>query len=361
MVRNLPRLVIAMPENKPVRFGIIGCGTASLPVCDAMSLSPLAELVAVHDVNESLAKDLSSRFQIPMYKSLEDLLIDPQVDAVYIAVPHHLLAPVTERALQAGKHALTEKPLAIEVEDVDRLMALASERELTLGVFYEMRYASAHAPARWLVQGGAIGRIVGIRIQTLIDKPLSYWQSGYMGRTINPWRGIKSQAGGGVVLMNTSHLLDALMYITGLRVIYVSAEVGNLVSNVEVEDLAAVTLRFDNGAIGSLIAGAHVFGADQEEFCQLYGTKGQIRLPDPYGSGPLQMYLKEPWGDFEAEKWHAIPLDPVQVYRFALEDFARAVQGGRPAPIDAQSARHVLATVLSIYRSAAEKRTIPVL
>jgi predicted dehydrogenase len=141
----------------------------------------------------------------------------------------------------------------------------------------------------------------------------------------------------------------------------VSAEAGNLVSNVEVEDLAAATLRFDNGAIGSLIAGAHVFGAEQEEFCQLYGTKGQIRLPDPYGSGPLQMYLKEPWGDFEADKWHEILLDPVHVYSFALEDFARAVQCGSPAPVDAESARHVLATVLSIYRSSAEKRTIPVL
>ena len=360
MVRSLPRSVIDMPEVEPVRFGIIGCGTASIPVCEAMILSPLTELVAVHDVNESLAEDLSRRFQAHTYKTLDELLNDPQVDAVYIAVPHHLLASMTQKVLEAGKHALTEKPLAIELADVDHLITLAAERERTLGVFYEMRYASAHAPARWFIQGGAIGRIVGIRIQTLIDKPLSYWQSGYMGRTINPWRGIRSQAGGGVVLMNTSHLLDALMYITGLKVIYVSAEAGNLVSNVEVEDLAAATLRFDNGAIGSLIAGAHVFGADQEEFCQLYGTKGQIRLPDPYGSGPLRMYLKESWGDFEADMWHEIPSDPVQVYRLALEDFASAVQCGRPAPVDAESARHVLSTVLSIYRSAAEKRTIPV-
>ena len=360
MGRSLPRSVIDMPEFEPVRFGIIGCGSASIPVGEAMSFSALARLAAVHDVNESLAEDLSRRFQVHMYQTLDELLNDPQIDAVYIAVPHHLLASMTQKALEAGKHALTEKPLAITLADVDHLIALAAERGLTLGVFYEMRYASAHAPARRFVQDGAIGRIVGVRIQTLIDKPLSYWQSGYTGRTNNPWRGIKAQAGGGVVLMNTSHLLDALMYVTGLKITEVSAEVANLISNVEVEDMAAAALRFDNGAIGSLIAGAHVYGADREEFCHIYGTKGQIRLPDPYGAGPLQMYLKEAWGEFEAERWHEIPLDPVQVYQSALDDFARAVQCGRPAPVDAESARHVLSAVLSIYRSAAEKRTIPV-
>ena len=71
--------------------------------------------------------------------------------------------------------------------------------------------------AREFIQAGAIGNVVGIQIQTLIDKPLTYWQSGYMRRSLNPWRGIKAQAGGGVVLMNTSHLLDALFYVTGLK------------------------------------------------------------------------------------------------------------------------------------------------
>src|SRR4030095_12800391 len=145
---------------------------------------------------------------------LEELLENPKVDAAYIAVPHHLLAPLTQQALNAGKHALTEKPLAISLEEIDSLVALAAERQLALGVFYEMRYAPAHDRARELIQEGAIGSVVGIQIQTLIDKPLSYWQSGYTGRSINPWRGIKAQAGGGVVLMNTSHLLDALVYVT---------------------------------------------------------------------------------------------------------------------------------------------------
>jgi predicted dehydrogenase len=349
-----------MPDTNTLRFGIVGCGSASVPVCEAIEASPLTELAAVYDVNNELANDLSGRFHVPALKTLDELLTNQMVDAVYIAVPHYLLAPLTQQALEAGKHALTEKPLAISLEEVDQLIQLATERQLALGVFYEMRYAPAHVLAREFVQAGAIGDIVGIQIQTLIDKPLAYWQSGYSGRSLNPWRGIKAQAGGGVVLMNTSHLLDALRYITGLRVASVSAEVGTLVADVEVEDMATATLRFDNGAIGSLIAGAHIRGADDEECCSLYGMEGQIHLPDPYGTEPLRIYLKQAWGDFSAGEWHTIPTEPVPVYQRAIEDFARAVGTKECVPISAQDARQVLAVVLAIYQSAAERRTIPI-
>ena len=223
-----------------------------------------------------------------------------------------------------------------------------------------MRYAPAYAQARKLIQAGAIGNIVAIQIQTLIDKPLSYWQSGYAGRSINPWRGIKAQAGGGVVLMNTSHLLDAVSYVTDLRITNLSAEIGTLVANVEVEDTATAILRFNNGAIGSLVAGAHINGAHQEETCYLHGTEGQIRLPDPYSSNPLRLYLKRSWDDFEAGQWHSFHNEPVPVYACAIEDFARSVQSGHCAPVSAHDARYVLSVVLGIYQSATEKKMISI-
>ncbi|HLO28400.1 MAG TPA: Gfo/Idh/MocA family oxidoreductase [Anaerolineales bacterium] len=349
-----------MFESKPVRFGIVGCGSAAVPVCEAAIASPLTELAGVYDLNPDLANDLSQRFQVPKMESLQELLADPAVEAVYIAVPHHLLAPLTQQALEAGKHALAEKPLAISLEEVDRLITSAAERQLSLGVFYEMRYAPAHLPACELIQAGAIGKIIAVQLQTLIDKPLAYWQSGYSGRSLNPWRGIRAQAGGGVVLMNSSHLLDALFYVTGLSVTSVSAEIGTLAADVEVEDTAAATLRFSNGAVGSLIAGAHIRGAHHGEYCSIYGTQGQIRLPDPYGSDPLQIYLERAWGEFTAKQWHSIPLQPAPVYQRAMEAFARAVQLRQSSPSAAQTARQVLAVVLAIYQSAREQRIVSI-
>ena len=347
-----------MPEKTPVRFGIIGCGTASIPVCEAILASPSVELAAVYDVNEELAEDIHRRFQVPTMRTLEALLAASWIDAVYIAVPHHLLATLTEQALKAGKHTLTEKPLAISLDDADRLIALADEQNRALGVFFEMRYAPAHEVARELIQSGAIGNITGVQIQTLIDKPMTYWQSGYAGRSVNPWRGVKAQAGGGVLLMNTSHLLDAMLYVTGLKVTSVAAEIGTLAANVEVEDMASASLRFDNGAIGNIIAGAHIAGAQHNECCYLYGTQGQLRLPDPYGSGPLQIYLNQSFDGYVAGQWHSIPLQPVRVYERAIEEFTRAVQSGQCPPIDAHAARQVLSIVLAIYQAAAEKRTV---
>jgi predicted dehydrogenase len=349
-----------MPETRPLRFGMIGCGSASLPVCEAVSALSNAELVAVYDVDPEMANDLSQRFQVTKMESLDELLANQTVDVVYTAVPHYLLAPLTRKVLEAGKHALTEKPLATSLEEIDTLITLAARQQLALGVFYEMRYAPAHELARGLIQAGAIGRVTGVQIQTLIDKPPGYWQSGYGGRSINPWRGVKAQAGGGVVLMNTSHLLDAILYVTDLTVTGVSSEIGTLSSNVEVEDLAAATLRFNNGAIGSLIAGAHIHGAHNEERFCIYGTEGQIRLPDPYGSDPLQVYLKRAWEDITSDEWYSFPSESVSVYQLALDKFARAVQAGECIPVDAHAARHILAVVLAIYQSAAEKRTIAI-
>jgi predicted dehydrogenase len=101
-------------------------------------------------------------------------------------------------------------------------------------------------------------------------------------------------------------------------------------------------------------------GAQHEEYCCLYGTKGQIRLPDPYGLDPLRIYLQETWGDFTAGQWHSIPTKPVPVYQLAVEDFAKAVQSKGCAPMAVQAARRVLEVVLAIYRSAAEKRTVSI-
>lgn len=342
-------------------FGIVGCGSAAVPVAQAMSASPITRLMCVYDVNLGLAMDLAERHGARVANTYDELLSDPSVEAVYIALPHDLLHPFACRALNAGKHALVEKPMALSLQQADELVALAEQRCLALGVFYEMRQVASFQAARRMVQNGAIGKVTGVHIQTLIDKPMSYWQSGYMGRLESPWRGQLARAGGGVILMNTSHLLDAVRFITGLEVEHVSAEIGTLVASVEVEDTAAATLRYDNDAIGSIFAGAHIAGASLggERF-KIYGDKGQLRLPDPYGSEGLQGYLGQDWEDFPADKWHTLPAQKTDVYLAALEEFTNALICGNSPPTSGTDARQVLAIILAIYRSAAEHRAIKI-
>ncbi|MGH2524433.1 MAG: hypothetical protein ACRDH2_18145, partial [Anaerolineales bacterium] len=85
---------------------------------------------------------------------------------------------------------------------------------------------------------------------------------------------------------------------------------------------------------------------------------GQLRVPDAYGDGLLQVYLRRAWGDIPANTWRAVPGAKAQVYAEAVEAFARAVQSGQPAPTNGDDARQTLAAVLAIYQAAKEKRTI---
>lgn len=340
------------------RFGVIGCGSAAVPVCQAIANLPETELVQVHDINVELARDLGERYHVPYTTDLHALLHNANLDAIYIAVPHYLLAGLARQVLEANKHALVEKPLALTVNEIDELSALAAKKSLALGVFYEMRYADPFRQAREIARAGGIGKIIGVRLQTLIDKKLSYWDVGYSGRSANPWRGEIAQAGGGVTLMNTSHLLDALWFVTGLSITRLSAEMGTLVAQVQVEDTLSATFRFDNGAVGSLFVGAHIMGAKADERFEVYGTRGTLRVPDPYNHDPLQFYVREPYNEFAANLWHTIPRAEKNVFTSAIADYAHAVQSNQPAPINGSDARRVLQTVSGLYRAAQEQRAV---
>ena len=344
----------------PIRFGIVGCGGAAMPVCQAMQRSTCATLALACDVDEALARDVGERFGVPFTTSADELFASPEVQAVYLAVPHDRLAPLARLALAAGKHALVEKPMALSLDEADSLIELAESRGLTLGVFYEMRYAGQVAQARALVQAGTIGRIVGVRIQTLIDKSPEYWRSGLDGRSVSPWRGFKARAGGGVTLMNTSHQLDALWHITGLEVARVSGEIGALAASVEVEDTASVALRFDNGAIGGLYAGAHLAGSLAAERMYIYGLEGQLVVPQLYEPSPVRLFVRRAREDYAAGEWHELPVVAADTYGGAVDGFARAVEAGQPAPIGGRDARRVLRTVLAMYQSAAEGRAVEI-
>lgn len=338
------------PRDMPVPLGlaIVGCGGAGADVARAVGRVPGLTLVAAHDRDEALARDLAASAGATVHGSLASLLDDERVDVVYLALPHDLLAPVARDVLLAHRHALVEKPMATTTGDIDALAALAERTGRTLGVFYEMRFSPAAVAAREIVQGGSIGEIVGIHIRTLIDKAPNYWRFGYSGRSESGWRGEKARAGGGVVLMNTSHQLDIIAMVTGLTVVRVAGHTRTRTAGIDVEDEAVAVLRFSNGALGTLVAGAHVAGADGETI-EIVGELGRLVL-DPYAGelvqvargGPSRVVIpahggSNDWGNFGA----------------ALAAFADAARASLPSPVGAPEARRVLATVEALYESSA--------
>ena len=352
-----------MPDDSRLGFGFIGCGSAAVPVAQAVAASAQATLAATYDLSPALARDLAERYGGTAHATLAALLADAAVKAVYIAVPHHQLATLAAQALEAGKHALVEKPMALSLAEADHLIAVAEARGLGLGVNYDLRQSAQAKQARGLVQSGAIGEVVSVHIQTLIDKSPSYWREGLSGRWMNPWRASKLEAGGGVVLMNSSHQLDIVRFVTGLEVTHVSGQIGSLVAAVEVEDTASASLRYHNGAIGSLFAGAQLAGAEPgSERIELYGREGQLRLPSLYGDSPVQLFLRRPWGEpaLAAGEWHTLSAAPAAIYQATVDAFARSVRRGEAPSPGGHDARAILTIVLGLYRAAEAQSVIVV-
>ena len=344
-----------MPEK--LRIGMIGCGEIAVQTAKGIAAAPNAAHVLVSDVSARVAGDLGATYGVPHTTDAEELLANPAVDAVYIAVPHHLHAPLTLQAVAAGKHALVEKPIATTLADADAMIAAARQAGVTLSVAYHAQVDATCQGIRALIAGGAIGKVVGTRIVARSDKPESYWHGGFTGRIETTWRTSRAQSGGGVLIMNTVHDLNTLRFMTGLEAVRVYAEYDTYTTPVEVEDYVAVTYRYDNGAIGTLEAGSAIRGRDPDGAKnRIYGEAGQIIL----GKTP-RIYVTEAVAGLRAGDWQDVPapagaLDGSR--RAMVEGFARAVLAGEPPPVRGEDGRAALEIVVAAYQSGQEQRPV---
>lgn len=344
-----------MPEK--LRIGMIGCGEIAVQTARGIAAASHAEHVMVMDVDARVAKDLGDTYGVPSVTRVEDLLANPQVDAVYIAVPHYLHAPLTLQALRAGKPVLVEKPIATTLADADAMISTAREAGLPLSVAFHAQVDDGCRMVRGLIAEGAIGKVVGTRIVYRGDKPASYWSAGYSGRIQTDWRVSKAKAGGGALIMNTVHDLNTLRFLTGLEAVRVYSEYDTFATPVEVEDYIAVTCRYANGGIGTLEAGSAIRGRDPlGEVNRIYGTDGQITL-----GNPPRIYVNEARHGLKAGEWQDLGTPPRArgIDRTVIVDgFARAVLRGETPPVRGEDGRAALEIIVAAYQSGQEHRSV---
>jgi UDP-N-acetyl-2-amino-2-deoxyglucuronate dehydrogenase len=340
-----------------LRIGMIGCGEIAVRMAAAIASSRHARHVMVMDTQAALAQDLGQQYGVPWTDRVDDLLANPAVDAVYIAVPHHLHASLAMQAAEAGKHILVEKPIAITLPDAEAMISVARANGVWLSVNFHAQVDPLCQAAKELVTTGAIGRVLGTCIVYRGDKPASYWTSGYSGRVATDWRVRKATAGGGVLIMNAIHDLNTMRFITGLEAVRVYAEYGTYDTPVEVEDFIAVTYRYDNDAIGTIEAGSAIRGRDPlHDVDRIYGTGGQILLGEP-----LQIYTTVATAGLPTNQWQELPVVPLTAedqQTAMIDGFAGPIVLGDRPTVAAEDGLAVLAIVLAAYQSGAEGRPI---
>jgi predicted dehydrogenase len=336
---------------KELGFGIIGCGEIAVATAKGIAEAENARIVRVMDIREELARDLGQKYEVPWTTNQEELLADPQVEAVYIAVPHFLHAPITEQAAAAGKHVLCEKPIATTLAEADRMIAATRKAGVALSIPFAGLTTNANRQARQWIEEGLIGKVVALQVYGLSDKPATYWQGGYSGRAPSDWRTQREKSGGGMLIMNLVYNVNDLRQITGLRPVRVFAEWDTFnTPGVDVEDYIAVTARYDNGAIGTYLAGSAVPGRGHGigRGDRIIGTEGQIIL-----GHPIQLYLNEARAGFPAREWQEVPIEeePGSELSKRVRNFAAAVLAGQKPPVTGEDGRDALEFILAAYRS----------
>ena len=211
------------------------------------------------------------------------MLADENVQAVVISSPHWLHAPLAVQAARAGKHVLTEKPLACTLKQADEMIAAAKAAGVQLGVLMPQRLTFPWTKARELIAAGAIGQIHNAKIHFMANKPATYWHGGFTGRAKDDWRLSMDKSGGGVTVMNLVHDMDSMSSVLDLRPKRVYAEYATLATPGEVEDFISVVMALENGAVFSMDASSAAVGGESHGD-RIYGSKGQLH--DGVGQHP---------------------------------------------------------------------------
>ncbi len=256
-------------------WAIAGIGShADLKLAPAMKLADDARLVAVYGRDQGRADAFAEKHGADAaYSDLDELLADSRVDAVFVASPNHLHAPQTIKAAAAGKHVLSEKPMANSVTDAAAMVSACRDHGVKLGLGFELRFHPAHLWARKVIDDGAIGRIRLAHGQ---------WGRGNRGQPehlprtgLREWWETPELIGDASVLVGLGvHVFDLFRFLLQEEVVEVVALTDGQTTHQPLEHIATIALRMSGGTIAQVMCGRML--PDTQNDLALYGSDGRF-------------------------------------------------------------------------------------
>jgi predicted dehydrogenase len=314
-----------------LKVGVVGLGKMGLSHFAIVNAHPDVEAVAC-DGSGFMVDVLSKNISTPIYKDYEEMLAEVALDAVVIATPSRLHAPMVEAALKKGVHVFCEKPFCLDWQDSEKLTALATEQGLVGQVGYHYRYVGAFEELQRLIARQAIGRITHVQAEA------------YGPVVLRPkratWRTDKAE-GGGCLYDYAAHPLNLLNWYFGTPVQVSGSHLGQVFSEAT-DDSVFSTLHWQDGPSAqlsvnwsdeshrkmttkiSLIGENGRLYADRQE-CQVYLRKPVEGL-EGYGAGWTVKYTTE----LTRERWFYLRGEE---YSAQIDDFIAAVRAGRGAAV----------------------------
>ncbi len=361
-------------------IGIIGAGHIIKRHALAYRVHPdLARLIAVADIDRRRAQAAAQRFGLEdSGDDYQALLARDDIDAVSICTPAGTHARIVIDAIRAGKHVLCEKPLATTLADADEIIAVAEQHpKQTVSCVFQLRSDATYRRMRWMIREKHIGRALSARVCVRLRKTPAYYANA-------PGRGSWEMDGGGVVINQAIHQLDALVSFLG-HPVAVSAVMDTLVQPIEAEDTLAGWIRFGNGALATVECttcakskefSIHIIGEnaearisgdpDSQKFdwrvnargsaakkaLRSTGLKAFPQPPDPKG-------LKLKIAKLSAKMRRRDLLPPAHWgHAPFVGEFLEAAMSGQTGPVPPREARRSLELATALYQAATTGDTV---
>lgn len=326
----------------PIRFALIGCGTIAPALAAGVAEASDAELVACVDLIPENARELADDYGIDAWYADHGAMLDAvDPDAAIVATPSGTHSAIAVDCAEAGAHVLCQKPLDLAVDRLDAMIDACESHGVKLGGLFNTRFGEGPQRAKRLVEAGALGDIVLANGTLPAFRGQDYYDSA-------DWRGTLD-VDGGCLFNQGIHTVDRLAWFNdGIERVF--ADVDTIAHEMEAEDVAAVEIRYGNGARGAITATTAVRNHPDYDRIELYGEEGYLVVT------PESILELETEVDADA----AVERPDLSGFGVQIQDMANAIREDREPMIAGREARHAPDAVLAMYDSAARDRPVRV-
>jgi len=342
-----------------LRIGLIGCGGITRAHVDGWKTIPeRAQIVAVADVSQAAMQTRATQIgqSVEMFTDFHDLLKNANVDAVDLALPHHLHREAIVAAAQAGKHILTEKPLCLNLEEAAEIAAAVQKSGVTMMAAHNQIFLPAVQQAKQMIMAGDLGRVYHIHSYDCTGRrrPLSP-NKAMWGKTEpvpSTWRQDPSKMGGGEYIDTGYHPTYRMLFLAGQTPTEVSAMMGTFRLPMQEEDTASVLLKFGDGMMGHVFTSwAMPAPGGQPLLFSITGEAGQLW-------GEMTRLCYQPVGFQQPAVVEYPGWDYARSFAAEISHFVEAIENGFEPLHSYTEATATLRVIMAAYEATDSNRIV---
>ena len=330
-----------------IRFAVVGSGHIGKRHAAMIQQNPESKLVAMADVNTALEADIESTFGVPFFSSIEELLASGlEFDVVNICTPNNFHSPQAILALEAGKHVVVEKPMALSKADCEDVIYKSLQAGKLVFCVMQNRYSPPSVWLKEVLSQKKLGEIYYVQINCFWNRDSRYYKAG-------GWKGNKVNDGG-TLFTQFSHFIDIMFWLFG-DITNINARFYdfNHKELTEFEDSGMAQFDFIKGGTGSLNFSTSVFDTNLESSMTIIGEKGSIKVGGQYMNEVQYCHIQDytmpelppslPPNDYGHYKGSAAN------HHFVIENVVNTLKGRTVATTNALEGLKVVEIIEKIY------------